>query len=78
MASPERIAHSYRAVERARRVLKAGDRIGATECCDHKFTVTMTGWDGPWICSATRDDISAFNIYKVNGVPTSFRDEGSV
>jgi len=63
---------SRRATERARAVLRPGDRICFTVCCEQRRHVVMTGWDGDWIASATKNDIHASSIYKVNGKPTSF------
>lgn len=75
--SPERIAASRRATERARAALKPGDRLRIVQCAGVQKTVTMTGWDASfpsWITSATRNDIHAMHIIKVNGVATSFAD----
>lgn len=81
--TPEQLAlaraESARATERARAVLQPGDRLSVTLCGGGRGTVTMIGWDRTytgWIYSKTRDDIHASHILKVNGVPTSFRDEG--
>ena len=73
--TPEQIAHSKRATARARAVLKPGDRLSVTLCADGRGTVTMRGWDGDWITSATRNDIHAMHIIKVNGCWMTFRDD---
>ena len=73
--SPERIAESKRATERARVALKPGDRLQVEYGCSNRLiNVTMTGWDGVWICCRSYNDIHANWVRKVNGVPTSFRD----
>lgn len=66
---------SDRAVERAKAVLKEGDRIRATRCGGGSPTFTFVGWEGRWITSRTRDDISPMCVIAVNGVPTSFDDD---
>ncbi len=61
------------ATDRARRVLRMGDRIVVTRCPGTKRTVTFEHWDGDWIVSRSGiDDISASNISKVNGEPVNF------
>lgn len=72
--SGERLAEMGRATERAKAVLRPGDRLVVTSCPGTKRWVRFIGWDGSWIVTATRDDFSAINISKVNGVPTSFAD----
>lgn len=67
-------AESIRAIDRARLALDLGDRIAFTSCPGTARTATFDGWDGNWIRSKTRDDISARSIFKVNGQPVSFAD----
>lgn len=67
-------AENIRAIDRARAALKPGDRIAFTSCPGGARTATFTGWDGNWICSKTRRDISARCIFKLNGQPVSFGD----
>lgn len=75
--SEARRAATSRATARAKAVLKPGDRLYCGGCGGTRFTVTMTGWDGEhWITSKTKNDIHASHIIKVNGVPTSFWDDG--
>lgn len=76
------IAAGRRATERARAVLKPGDKIRVIGCggtvATCRFVAFGTKADGSpvdWICSRTRDDISASHIIRLNGVPTSFRDD---
>ncbi|WP_374650287.1 hypothetical protein [Rhizorhabdus sp.] len=70
----ERRAESKRAVERARAVLKVGDRLAVSRCGGRVINVKMTGWDGDWICSAKHNDLAAICVEKLNGQPVSFRD----
>lgn len=72
--TPEHRAEYFRAFERARRVLRAGDRVTVTHCPGTKRWVVFSHWCGYWLCSKTRDDYSAINVSKVNGVEMSFRD----
>lgn len=72
--SDEEIAAGKRATERARFILKPGDRLTVTHCPGTKRWIVFDGWDGDWICSRTRNDYHASHVSKVNGVPTSFRD----
>lgn len=60
--------------QRAREVLKPGDRIRASRCGGRKITVVMTGWDGHWITSAKHNDIAPSAIDRVNGQPMTFID----
>lgn len=76
------IAASRRATARARAVLKPGDKIRVTGCggtvatCRFvMFGVRSDGTPADWIHSRTRDDIHASHIIRLNGVPTSFRDD---
>lgn len=62
------------AEDRARRLLKVGDRLRVARCGGQKVTVTMTGWDGRWITSAKYNDIHARHVEKVNGVPVNFSE----
>ncbi len=74
--SEEQKALLKRATERARAVLKPGDRLSARRCCDQKIHVTMSAWDGDWIVSRSGiDDIHAAHIYRLNGRPVDFRAE---
>jgi len=64
-----------RAEERARAVLKPGDIICVTVCMGLKRRYVFDGWDGRWLVSRSGiNDIHAFNVYKLNGKPISFRD----
>ncbi|WP_312145217.1 hypothetical protein [Brevundimonas sp.] len=82
LATEAQRAASRRATDRARAVLKPGDKIRATGCggtvATYRFICFGTKTDGTpsdWICSRTRDDIHASHIIRLNGVPTSFRDD---
>lgn len=70
----DHLASAWRAHERAKEILKLGDRISYTMCADTRGAAIMTGWDGYWICSKTKNDISPRSVYRVNGVPISFDD----
>lgn len=72
-AERRRIAHL--ATDRARDVLKPGDRLYVIRCGGSKSTITMTGWDGNWITCRSRDDIAAVNVLRVNGKPVAFGAE---
>ncbi len=69
------IAHARRAAVRARAVLKPGDKLLVTRCCNARgVTVRFVGWDGDWILTPTLSDVSSRCILKVNGKPVSFCD----
>lgn len=70
--SEERKQQLRAAEDRARAVLKPGDVLRVRRCAGVKSTFKMTGWDGRWITSATRSDIHAVHIEKVNGKPVNF------
>lgn len=74
----EQIAHSKRATTLARQMLKPGDWLYVSGCAGTRSRVRMTGWDRDWITSATRNDIHAMHILRVNGKPMSFRDAAAV
>lgn len=81
----ERIAEIARATERARAVLKPGDRITFTSCPGTKRWGIFEGFDSgrltsqaSWIRTRTRNDISPITISKVNGKPASFRDQDQI
>jgi hypothetical protein len=58
---------------RAKAVLKKGDRIRLTHCPGTKRTITFDHWDGPWIVSKSgKDDYSAESIDRLNGEPITF------
>jgi hypothetical protein len=73
-----------RAAARARLVLKAGDRVTlGSSCGGGKQTVTFAHFsdhrgmpdpNGRMFSSRSLDDLSPWNIVKVNGKPVSFRD----
>jgi hypothetical protein len=71
-ASNERREWHRQATDAAKKALKVGDRITFASCPGTKRWAVVTGWDGMWICSATRNDIAAVNVSKVNGRPVSF------
>ena len=71
-----------RATARARFVLKPGDRITFTSCPGTKRWGVFQGFDvgkySSWIRIATRDDVCAINISKVNGKTVDFSDAGGL
>lgn len=75
--SPERRAHVDRATERAKAVIKEGDRIGCVFDAGLKKTFIFDHWEhGCWLFSRTGavSDGHAFHVYRLNGQPISFRD----
>lgn len=77
MNSPEK-AHALRARARAFKFLKPGDVVVATGCGGIRRRVTFLFWEGYWICGKTVNDVSPLSVYRVNGKPVSFRDEGGL
>lgn len=76
---PNASAAFVRSAERARLVLKPGDRLSMASACGGRAqTVTFSHWYGNTISSRSVDDLSAWNIAKVNGVPTCFQDEHGI
>jgi hypothetical protein len=74
----------HRAAERARPILKAGDRVFIDGCGGARSTVTFIEWvnykgepdlGGDLFRSASCDELHPWNIHKVNKVPMTFRDE---
>lgn len=72
-----------RCADRAKKVLKPGDRVLVGGCGGSRSTVTFRAWTNGWgepdpdsnsFSSISVDDLSPWNITKVNGVATSFRD----
>jgi hypothetical protein len=77
-----------RAADRARKVLKPGDRLTlGSSCGGSTQTVTFSHWsDGLGLpdpnsdtfSSRTLDDLSPWNITKVNGKAVTFRDPAGI
>jgi len=64
------------AVDNAKKVLVAGDRIRVTKCPGTKRWITFSHWDGVWIVSKSGiDDYSASSIDMRNGSPVDFCPE---
>ena len=72
-----------RAAERAKATLRPGDRIALYGCGGGCSTVTFRCWTDGWgnpdpdsdsFSSISLDDLSPWNIVKVNGALVSFRD----
>lgn len=70
--SEARRAWMLETVRAAKARLKVGDKITFTSCPGTKRWAIVTGWDGNWICSATRNDIAASSVSKVNGEAVDF------
>jgi hypothetical protein len=69
----ERRKRFLAATEKAKKILKSGDRIRVTKCPGTKRTVTFAGWDGHWIVSKSGiNDYAAANIDRLNGEPVDF------
>jgi len=71
------MAENRRASDRARESLKIGDRLRIRGCGGTVSTVTLKGWDDvhtDMMFSASRDEIHAMHIDKVNGLAISFAD----
>ena len=61
------------AVEKAKKVLKQGDRLRVTKCPGTKRWITFDHWDGCWIVSKSGiDDYAALTIDRLNGEPVDF------
>lgn len=78
--TPEQKAESRRAhleaAASAMLVLKPGDRIRTSRACGPAATYTFAGWDGCWIVTASGfNDVSAWNITRINGQPVDFRPD---
>jgi len=62
-------------VEKAKLILKKGDRIRVTKCPGTKRTITFDHWDGNWIVSKSGiDDYHPINVDVVNGEKISFKN----
>lgn len=72
MTTEQRRERNMLATERAKKVLKPGDRLCVSRCGGSQPTVTFVEWDGLWIRSRTLDDIAASNILRLNGKPVDF------
>lgn len=70
-------AHYKRSVERAKAVLKQGDKV-RVGTCEGRSTYTFWTWDEHhpdfFISKSGIDELHPYNITRVNGAPTSFRD----
>lgn len=72
----ERVNNAARclaAVDRARAIVKRGDRLRVTKCPGTKRTMTFECWDGPdscWMVSKSGiDDYHPVTIDRINGKP---------
>lgn len=63
------------ATDRAKKVLKPGDRIRVTKCPGTKRTITFSHFDGLEIISKSGlGEYAAITIDRLNGEPVSFGD----
>lgn len=69
-------AMANRALARAMATLRYEDVMIARGCGGITRRAKFQGYDGLWICGVSVNDISALDIYRLNGKPISFRDEG--
>lgn len=61
------------ATDRAKDVLRSGDRIRAGRCGGIHRTYTFECWEGMWIVTKSGiNDIAATHIDRVNGVDVDF------
>ena len=74
----EQREHYARSVARAKAVLKPGDRVRLRICGGGQATYIFDHWGegaGGWFVSRSgTDDLHPYNVTRVNGVATSFRD----
>lgn len=71
--SEESRRRTIQATERAKKVLKRGDRIRAGRCGGIFRTYTFDSWDGMWIVTKSGIcDIAATAIDRLNGVDIDF------
>lgn len=76
--SEKRRAEAYRARDRAKALLKPGDRIRVSRCGGLLRTYTFSHWDGFWAVSVSGiSDLSPTSIDRLNGAPVSFMDAGN-
>ena len=74
----EKIEQYRKATERAKKVLKPGDKIRCSRCGGIRATYRFSRWDGSSIVSASGiSDLTAMGIDRLNGLPISFMHEES-
>jgi hypothetical protein len=62
------------ATQKAKLILKVGDRIRATRCGGIKRTYQFSSWDGDWIVTKSGiSDIAATHIDRLNGSSVNFQ-----
>lgn len=63
-------------VNKAKKVLKKGDRVRLKHCPGTLRTITFETWDGNWIVSKSgKNDYSAMGIDKINGEFINFKNQ---
>jgi hypothetical protein len=66
------------AVNRAKQMLKPGDRVGATKCPGNRRVFTFSHWDGCWMVSKSGiNDYHPASVYSINGQKVDFKTECS-
>lgn len=80
---PHEVSRNKRAVQRAKAILRPGDKLSVMGCGGRLVTVTMVGWSESFpdfIASKTLvdDELHPINVRKVNGRPVDFGDLKSV
>lgn len=71
--SEDRKKRCAEAVEKAKAILKKGDRVRVSKCMGIRRTITFDHWDGEWMVSKSGiNDYHPINITKVNGYHKSF------
>lgn len=74
----DHLAELRRATERARAVLKPGDRIRCRRCGGLQRTYTVKGWFDDCVESVSGIyDLVPWHIDRLNGRPVSFQDGGT-
>lgn len=73
ISKEEKRALFLKGVEKAKTILKEGDRFRCTRCGGIKRTYTFSHFDGFWIVSKSGiDDLAASCIDMLNGLPVDF------
>lgn len=61
------------AANKAKAILKVGDRVRVRKCPGRKRTITFSYFDGPWIVSKSGiNDYAPIEVDRVNGQPVIF------
>ena len=64
-----------RIINKAKSILKKGDRVGVTKCPGTKRVFTFLEWDGNWMVSKSFiDEYSPINIYSINNIQVNLKE----